>query len=409
MKPNSLLLDVGVPFRVEDGKIWVESQAHHGLERWLDNFSNITLCAPTIPSELIDTSTVWAPVDDLVSSGRLSVQRFPWAYGVGAHMRQASAVRARLRALVPQHRYLCFANIGWLGAWGRIGAEEAYKAHRPFAIWADWVLHQMPRRQAGNPVKKAWFAVQHQMLKRLSLRDIRRASLGLYNGRTVFDAYSPISRVPRLVNDIHVSASDAITPDRLSARLAETDRPYRIIYVGRVHEMKGPSNWLRVMQRVISQWRGTRSIEATWLGDGPLRSELQRETEATGLSGKVFFPGAEKDHQKILRHLKDADLFVFCHLTPESPRCLIEALMSGLPIVGFQSAYALDLLEGKPGGNFVPVGADAELADQVMSILGSEQELKRMTEAARVAGGEFSDVAAFRRRSDYIKEYLPAQ
>jgi glycosyltransferase involved in cell wall biosynthesis len=134
---------------------------------------------------------------------------------------------------------------------------------------------------------------------------------------------------------------------------------------------------------------------------------LQRETEARGLS-RVSFPGAEKDHKRILQHLKQADLFVFCHLTPESPRCLIEALMSGLPIVGFESAYALDLLEGKPGGRFVPMGADAELADHVLAILGNEQELARMTQAARLAGSEFSDVAAFRRRSDFIKAHLPS-
>jgi glycosyltransferase involved in cell wall biosynthesis len=403
VKPDSLLLDVSVPFRIEGGKVWVESQAHHGLERWLDNFSSITLCAPTIAPELIDDSTVWAEVDDLVSTGRLTLQCFPWAYDAGAHMRRAGAVRAKLRALIPEHRYLCFGNIGWLGAWGRIGAEEAHKARRPFAIWADWVLHQMPRRQASDPLKWCWFALQQRMSERLSLRDIRRASLGLYNGRTVFDAYAPISRAPKLVHDIHVPASDAITPEQLSARLTEHNRPFRIIYVGRVHQMKGPSNWLRVMQRVIAQWRGTRQIHATWLGDGPLRAELQRQTEASGLGGKLVFPGAEKDHKKILQHLKQADLFVFCHLTPESPRCLIEALMSGLPIVGFESAYALDLLEGNPGGKFVPVGADAELADQIISILGNGQELTRMTQAARQAGSVFSDVAAFRQRSDFIK------
>src|SRR6185503_14985780 len=53
---NSLLLDLPVPFRRIDGVLHVEAQAHNGIQRWLDNFERVTVCAPCIPDALVDPS-----------------------------------------------------------------------------------------------------------------------------------------------------------------------------------------------------------------------------------------------------------------------------------------------------------------------------------------------------------------
>ena len=48
-------------------------------------------------------------------------------------------------------------------------------------------------------------------------------------------------------------------------------------------------------------------------------------------------------------------VLVFCHTTPESPRNLVEALISGCPIVGYHSDFAAELV-GDGGGAFVTTG-----------------------------------------------------
>ena len=53
-----------------------------------------------------------------------------------------------------------------------------------------------------------------------------------------------------------------------------------------------------------------------------------------GLTQITFLGGL--DHDQLLRELKARDVFVFCHKIPESPRCLIEALQCGVPIVGYK-------------------------------------------------------------------------
>jgi glycosyltransferase involved in cell wall biosynthesis len=170
--------------------------------------------------------------------------------------------------------------------------------------------------------------------------------------------------------------------------------------------MKGPWSWLDVMQEVIQRTSGSVEVLAEWIGDGPLLDELRAAVQSRGLAASVSFSGPETDRRRLLERFRDADLFVFCHLTPESPRCLIEALMSGTPIIGFDSAYAADLLNGRGGGMLVPLNDKAALSSAIVDCAGHPAKVARMAASALSAGREFSDVAVFRHRSDLIKEYL---
>lgn len=402
----SLLLDVGVPFRLQEGELLVEAQAHHGIRMWLGNFPRLTLCAPVVPEALVEPSAQWVSARTLMQESNLAVVPLPWGYDVRGHVKHVRSVRRILRGLIPRHDRLCFANIGWLGAWGRIGAEEAFAQRRPFAVWLDWVLQEMPLRKERNAVKRLWRRTERKVLRRLVTRDVGRASLGLFNGKTVFDAYAGISRNPRIVHDVHLTEADIIPESVLEARLSRSEGPLRIVYVGRVHEMKGPRHWLDAVAAAIEQYRGSRRVTATWIGDGPMLEEMRAAVVARNLSEHVSFPGLERDRGRLVANLRDADLFSFCHMTPESPRCLIEALMSGLPIVGFSSAYALGLLgNNTEGGVFVATGDAGALGRELARCLSDLSNLRRMSRVAYAAGRGYSDVRVFKYRSDLIKEY----
>lgn len=402
----SLLLDLGVPFRMVDNRVLIEAQAYNGLRRWLENFDRITVCAPLLPNGQTESSMRWTAAAPLVTEGRLSVMPFPWGYDVAAHVRNVGAVRRALRKLIPEHSYLCFSNLGWLGAWGRVACEEAFRLNRPYAVWLDWVLHEMPSSHESNPLKRIWRRVQREMSKRTSIRDIRRASLGLFHGKTVFDGYAGLCTVPKIVHDVHLGVGDIIPAEHLRKRLERRVSLQKILYVGRVHPMKGPWQWLDTLQRVFSELQSRTDVHAEWIGDGPLLEDMRNAVVARGLTGRVSFPGAEMDRDKLLAIMRDADLFVFCHLSPESPRCLIEALMSGLPIIGFESAYASDLLDGSGAGQLVPINDTAALSQAVIRCINDPTRTSKMAEAARATGTHFSDVAVFRHRSELIKEFL---
>jgi glycosyltransferase involved in cell wall biosynthesis len=107
-----------------------------------------------------------------------------------------------------------------------------------------------------------------------------------------------------------------------------------------------------------------------------------------------------------LGFLRGLDMFLFTHVTPESPRCLIEALISGVPLIGYESSYARELVSHRGGGQFSQIGDSGALAENVTRLARSRDELMRLTREAASGRGIYNDEAAFAHRSELIKRFL---
>jgi len=404
---NSLLLELPVPLRRVAGVLHVEAQAHNGMQRWLDNFEHLVICAPVIPESQVDSTMDWKPAQDLLAGGRLTLHELPWGYHPRDHVKHRAAVRALFRDLIPRSRFLCFSNLGWSGAWGNIAAEEARRIGRPYAVWLDWELHVTPLGAQAGRLKRTVLNLRRGFERRRAIHAIRHASLGLFHGRTVYDAYAAISREPHVVHNVHLKKDDVILEEALQRRLARVDdRRIRIGYVGRVHTMKGPLDWIAAIAAAAAHPGIGVRIEAAWLGNGSLLEQAREDVRRRGLEHVISFPGGESDRAKVLEFLRSLDLFVFCHNTPESPRCLLEALMAGVPLVGYWSSFAQDLVQAEGGGDFVPIGDVEGLADAIVHQLEDAALRQRNTLAAWRSGMHFSDDAVFTHRSDLIKRHL---
>lgn len=92
------------------------------------------------------------------------------------------------------------------------------------------------------------------------------------------------------------------------------------------------------------------------------------------------------DRTRFLSAMKSAHLSLFCHKTPEAPRCLIETLACGMPIVGHASAYARDLVATQGGGHFVDVGDTHGLADPLLTLHRDRTALQAEVGRAVLAG-----------------------
>ena len=97
---------------------------------------------------------------------------------------------------------------------------------------------------------------------------------------------------------------------------------------------------------------------------------------------------------------------LFTHITPESPRCLIESLTCGTPIVGYESQYASDLVKDFGGGKFVPVKESKQLGELLLSIDRDRTQLSQLIQQAGKNGTRFHDQAVFQERSNLIKKHL---
>ena len=167
--------------------------------------------------------------------------------------------------------------------------------------------------------------------------------------------------------------------------------------------MKGPLDWIAVLKGLAD-----RSVDftATWLGHGSQYDEMKRLVARYGLEDRVQLPGHVAGRETVLAELRAAHLFLFCHRTPESPRCLIEALTSGCPIIGYDGAFARDLVSTHGGGRFGRIGDTDTLAEIIVGMARDRAALADLIPRAANDGSPFDDVAVFRHRSALIKEYL---
>ncbi|MGO4830732.1 glycosyltransferase, partial [Rhizobiaceae sp. 2RAB30] len=176
----------------------------------------------------------------------------------------------------------------------------------------------------------------------------------------------------------------------------------RIVYVGRAAEMKGPFDWLEALAQ--AKQRGV-TFEARWLGDGPLLDEMKRRAAGLGIADSVDFAGFVSNRGLTLSAMREADLFLFCHKTPESPRCLIEALVSACPIAGYTGAYPQGLIAADGGGLLTAMNDVGALAGSIAGLDSDRRRLAQLVRDAAKTGQRFDEEKLYRERAELIATY----
>lgn len=402
-----MCLILPVPFRRDAaGELWAELQACSGFRLWAKHFDPLTVCAPTISADhaASASSFVWRKLSDVDLPESIRFVPLPWGYAPADHLRTMHSVKRILRPLIENSRYLQFAIGGCtFGDWAAVGARLARKTRRAYAAHTDWVAHLVARdRIRGWGILGAWDRLHWRAMRIAERRVVRGASLGLFHGADCYDYFRNNCRNPHLIHNVHVSASELPSELEVAAKCSRVrDRqPLRIVYAGRMVPMKGPDHWLATLAELRDL--GV-PFEATWLGDGPLHEPMQAEVVRLGLGDCVQLPGFVRERERVLQSLRAADALLFCHLTPESPRVLIEALNQATPILGYDSPYPADLtLHG--GGRLTPRGNPQALAAMVAKLDRDRQALATLIRDAANAGKGLTDELVFVHRAELIKQ-----
>lgn len=404
--PQSIFMVLPVPFKAEGEDLFFESQAANGAALWADNFQSVSIAAPVAASSDDSRAMSWVAAKDTRNNDRIKLIPLPNAPGAGAFFLNYATTRRVLAKAIRENQYLSFALWSLFGDWASVAALEAQKQGRAYSVWTDIVNHtaHLSGTDRKNWAAKAKAKIVARLMKNYHRQIIQKSALGLFHGADCFDAYAPWCENSHLVHDIHLTKADQISGGELSLKIERARRgePLRIIYVGRISAEKGPEDWIAALKR--AQQLGV-SFKATWFGGGPQLEAATAAAASAGLSARVKFPGFVSDREKIVGALRDADILLFCHKTEESPRCLIEALKSGSPIIGYSSGYPRDLTEDG-GGRFVNVGESHALGDLIAELAGPDRTvLADLMTAAAVAGSELDDVGVFKHRSELITEH----
>jgi len=153
-----------------------------------------------------------------------------------------------------------------------------------------------------------------------------------------------------------------------------------LIYVGRLGPEKNLTFLVRAFAGVASAYPETRLL---LVGDGPERDNLEDQVSRSGLRGRVAFTGLV-EYGDLPTYLATADAFVTASVTEVHPLSVIEAMASGLPVLGIASPGIEDTIEDGVTGYLAPDDLPAFTAK--MSRLVAERETRQvMSQRARQA------------------------
>ena len=111
------------------------------------------------------------------------------------------------------------------------------------------------------------------------------------------------------------------------------------------------------------------------VGDGELRKAVEAEREERGLSTVLRLAGWRRDIAGIMRCL---DVLVLTSLWEGLPRVYLEALASGVPVVGTRVDGAAEVVREGCTGFLTEPGDVRALAERVLHVLAHPEEAKRM-------------------------------
>jgi colanic acid/amylovoran biosynthesis glycosyltransferase len=145
--------------------------------------------------------------------------------------------------------------------------------------------------------------------------------------------------------------------------------PARMVYVGRLAAEKGVGILLQSLSAL--HVRGL-DFQMTFLGDGPERSNLEALTKKNGLSEKVLFAGFASQ-EKVKQTLKDSDIFILPSFAEGVPVSFMEAMATGVPVIGTNVGGVTELIEHGVSGIVVPPADVAGLEVAISSYLQNHE------------------------------------
>lgn len=402
-----LLLVIPPVVRTLNGEFEVEIDFTHNLKIYLRNFDHVTFaCSAVEGGSKYDATLRSIPIQKIANSDRLTFVPLPMPYREDRYLWHYSSVKSVLRSEIAKADYLIFSPHATYD-WSTLAAQLAIKLKRKYDLEQDWAIESGYRVQL-DAMPPGLRKIKRTLMAKSCLRAIKKclshSSLALLQGQAVFDAYKDIAPNPHKVLNVQVSEEDRIPADELKAKVSRVrqGKPLTISYAGRAIAMKGPLDWMDTIHGLVKT--GVR-LQATWFGEGELVSEMQDKAKRWGISNVISLPGVV-DRPTIMRHMRETDIFLFCHKIDESPRCLTEALASGAPLVGYGSPFPRDLVKASGGGQFADIGDHKTLIDLVAHLDSDREMLATLVESAANTGRLFDRDSAMQHRVDLIKKYL---
>src|SRR6266853_323311 len=231
-----------------------------------------------------------------------------------------------------------------------------------------------------NLAHLSWYTT----FRRKVIRVIYRLSTGVIanseavKNLLVRDFRIPIGRVHVLHNGVDSDRFRRNPGDRRKIHGGLEPETKLIVHVANMNsEVKGHAIVIAAARTVCASMPQAKFV---LIGDGPLRSGLERQVRELQLQDRVLFLGSRKDVPEIL---SAGDLFVFPSFAEGLPNSVLEAGASGLPIVATPVGGIPDIIIHGVTGWLVPPRDAPALAESILQVLSNPDLARSLSRACQ--------------------------
>jgi glycosyltransferase involved in cell wall biosynthesis len=185
-------------------------------------------------------------------------------------------------------------------------------------------------------------------------------------------------------------------------------QPTRIGMIARFAPLKGQHVFVEAAGRLAQRYPDAEFVVAgaPLFGEGDYQSQVQAAARRLSNASAIQFIGFVEDVPALLHSL---DVVVNPSTQPEGlGQVIIEAMMSGKPVIASASGGPVDLIEDGRTGRLVPPGDCAALAGALDAMLRDPQEAAAMGRRGRARAVERYDIRTTARAVERVYEKVLA-
>jgi glycosyltransferase involved in cell wall biosynthesis len=284
---------------------------------------------------------------------------------------------------------------------GWLGFAAARLARRPVFVslvgdWGEVVLVRGETSARGaarwllNAYIRAYLALERAAVRR---------ALTFAGGRGLFEKYR------RVASDVHLTVWTTVR-DRDIAPLRDTcgGPVVRLLFVGRLTRAKGLQYLMSAVAELV---RAGRRVHLDLVGDGELRDEISSQVEALGISDAVAFHGRVALGDELLGRYRSADVFVLPSVSEGTPKVILEAMASCLPVVSTDVGGISTIVRSEENGLLVPPKSPPALATAVARIIDDGEFRRVLIRAGRETAAGHTIDGETRKMIDVLARTFP--
>jgi glycosyltransferase involved in cell wall biosynthesis len=238
---------------------------------------------------------------------------------------------------------------------------------RPYVCSIKGVLAEESRHERGSARALLW------SLSRLERHNARRAPLVLTTSNYARCSIERHYGVPSQRVCLVPEGIDVAGWQRALSEVAAPRDPFGILCVARQYPRKRIDDLLHAFAQVHAQ--EPRAC-LTVIGDGPQHDTLRRLAHDLCLDDALCLTGALPNSRAVLAHYARNAVFCLPSVQEGFGIAFLEAMASGLPIVGTTAAAVPEVVPQRRAGILVPPANPAVLAEALLELL-QQPDLRR--------------------------------